>query len=196
MRKQFFLCLMVILLFGTSGLSQSKHKSSPRKTATAYYQYSENGSGSGIIYFKVNGKVTGFTWWRESTIWRNNNSPNAHKVGAEWLIVYDPMGGGTGEPYSKLLSAIFTGRVLSESNQPTGSGKLTASKYYFDITRPDCCALSSKGWQMIAATLKASGIPTFFGIYDVLNYRENWHPVKLRRLSPVIGLEYLAVHLG
>lgn len=60
-------------------------------------------------------------------------------------------------------------------------------RYYFDITRPDCCRLSDKDWQRIATTLRARGIPTFFGIYDVLNYREHWRPVKLRRTQPSAG---------
>jgi hypothetical protein len=54
------------------------------------------------------------------------------------------------------------------------------NRYYFDITRPDCCRLSDRDWQRIALSLRAKGIPTFFGIYDVLNYREHWRPVRLR----------------
>jgi outer membrane protein OmpA-like peptidoglycan-associated protein len=63
----------------------------------------------------------------------------------------------------------------------------STTKYYFDIVRPDCCALSDKQWQKIAATLKTSGIPTFFGLYDVLNYKEDWRPVKLRQTPPGEG---------
>lgn len=58
------------------------------------------------------------------------------------------------------------------------------TKYYFDITRPRCCDISPKEWQRIAANLKAEGVPAFFGLYDVVSYKENWKPVKLRR-TPV-----------
>lgn len=59
--------------------------------------------------------------------------------------------------------------------------------YYFDVTRPDCCRLSDRDWQRIAAALRAKGIPTFFGLYDVSNYKEAWRPVKLRRTQPIEG---------
>lgn len=62
-----------------------------------------------------------------------------------------------------------------------------SDRYYFDITRPDCCRLSDKEWQRIATIFRTSGIPTFFGLYDVLNYREHWHPVRLRRTPPDEG---------
>lgn len=61
------------------------------------------------------------------------------------------------------------------------------SSYYFDIQRPDCCRISSSDWQQIAVRLRGAGIPTFFGLSDVLNYREPWHPVKLRRTSVAQG---------
>lgn len=60
-------------------------------------------------------------------------------------------------------------------------------QYYFDINRPDCCRLSDKDWQRIGTTLRAKGIPTFFGLYDVLNYKEAWRSVKLRRTQPNEG---------
>jgi outer membrane protein OmpA-like peptidoglycan-associated protein len=66
----------------------------------------------------------------------------------------------------------------------TGTG---TTKYYFDIVRPDCCGLSDKQWQEIASALKTSGIPTFFGLYDVLNYKEDWKRVKLRQTQPSEG---------
>ena len=59
--------------------------------------------------------------------------------------------------------------------------------YYFDITRPSCCELSHQNWKKIATNLKAQGIPAFFGVYETLNYGENWRPVKLRRTSPSEG---------
>jgi hypothetical protein len=80
-----------------------------------------------------------------------------------------------------LLSLILTIQA-QRRNAATG-----IARYYFDITRPDCCALSEQEWQRIAIKLKTTGIPTFFGIYDVMNYRENWHPVKLRRTQPNEG---------
>jgi hypothetical protein len=63
------------------------------------------------------------------------------------------------------------------------SRNFSSIKYYFDINRPDCCRISNKDWQQIAARLSAARIPTFFGLYDVLNYKETWHPAKLHRTS-------------
>jgi hypothetical protein len=79
-----------------------------------------------------------------------------------------------------LLSALSnTAKSQSDSGGP--------DRYYFDITRPDCCRLSVKDWQRIGKSLRAKGIPTFFGLYDVLNHKEAWHPVKLRRTQPDAG---------
>src|SRR5260370_1047520 len=78
---------------------------------------------------------------------------------------------------------LFALSIASQSQRPT----VGPARYYFDITRPDCCGLSDKEWQRIGTTLRVNGIPTFFGLYDVLKYREHWHPVKLRRTPPDEG---------
>jgi hypothetical protein len=85
-----------------------------------------------------------------------------------------------------LLLASFLFSVLWMPSQAQGIGT-PAVRYYLDITRPDCCRLSDRDWQRIAATLKEKGIPTFFGLYDVLTYREPWRPVRLRRSPPDEG---------
>lgn len=82
---------------------------------------------------------------------------------------------------SLMFLLLFTASLTAQSQ------RRNAPKFYFDITRPDCCALSEREWQRIAVKLNAAGIPTFFGLYDVLNYRENWRPVKLRRTRPNEG---------
>jgi hypothetical protein len=76
--------------------------------------------------------------------------------------------------------------ALSITTQSQGTAS-RLDRYYFDITRPDCCRLSEKDWERIATRLRARRIPTFFGVYDVLNYRERWRPVKLRRAQPSAG---------
>jgi hypothetical protein len=89
---------------------------------------------------------------------------------------------------SKTLPVLLLLLASSILIQAQGRGPTAdATRYYFDITRPDCCALSTRDWQRIAAQLRTAGIPTFFGLYDVLNYREHWHPVKLRRTQPSEG---------
>lgn len=75
---------------------------------------------------------------------------------------------------------------LSSQAQKRNSGNAPA-KYYLDIVRPDCCSLATAEWEKISATLKTSGIPTFFGGYDVLNYTPTWVPVKLRQTQPSEG---------
>lgn len=66
--------------------------------------------------------------------------------------------------------------------QPRGeaAGSL---KYYLDITRPNYAGLSGDKWERIAIALKAKAIPAFFGLYETLDYREAWKPVKLRQTS-------------
>ncbi len=123
---------MVILLWATINLSQTRRRSSIRKSATIYYQKEESGSNTGIIYLTMNGQATAFTWWRELTQWYNiNNNPRAREVGAEWRIVYDPRYDSEDEPYPKLISATFTGRVMSGNNQPSSparAGKVDDSR--------------------------------------------------------------------
>lgn len=81
-----------------------------------------------------------------------------------------------------ILLALFVTKSSAQNRNVTN-----AAEYYFDITRPDCCALTDTKWRQIATTLNKLGIPTFFGIYDVLNYRESWRPVKLRRTASSEG---------
>ena len=107
------LCLVAILLFAVSGLSQSGRTQPQYQSATAYYQSSEGDSQSGVVYFKVDGQVKRLTW-NGRTIWRNTDSPDAYKVGAEWRIVYDPT---AKEPYPQLLNGTFTRYAAPKSNQ-------------------------------------------------------------------------------
>lgn len=86
----------------------------------------------------------------------------------------------------KLLLPLIVLLVLAVEVYPQTSSANPAH-YYFDITRPDCCRLSDRDWQRISTTLRAKGIPTFFGLYDVQNYRESWRPVRLRRTQPTAG---------
>src|SRR6266542_847475 len=123
MTKQLIFCLMVVLLFATAGLSQSRRKGPIRKSATVYYQSEESGSYTGTIHFKLNGKAVDFTWWRELTRWYNiNDNPRARKVGAEWQIVYE----SCNDPECrKLVSARFTGRTDTSSPTVPSEGAIT-----------------------------------------------------------------------
>lgn len=84
------------------------------------------------------------------------------------------------------LLALLLLSVLSITAQAQGR-QTSTDQFYFDITRPDCCRLSDKDWQRIGTSLRSKGIPTFFGLYDVLNYKEAWRPVKLRRTQANAG---------
>jgi hypothetical protein len=81
--------------------------------------------------------------------------------------------------------------ILPLTVQAQKRNSVSTTKYYFDIQRPDCCRISDRDWQKIVANLRASGIPAFFGLYDVLNYKEAWRPVKLRRTS--VGQGWLII---
>jgi hypothetical protein len=75
---------------------------------------------------------------------------------------------------------------LTSQAQKRNSGN-APTKYYLDIVRPDCCALPTAEWQKISATLRTSGVPTFFGEYDVLSYTSTFVPVKLWQTQPSGG---------
>lgn len=152
MPTQLILCLVVILLFDTSGLSQSKRTTASRKSALAYYQSSEGGNAIGTEYLKINGKIIGFTWFRESTQMRSTyDNPNARKVGAEWRTVYESCSDEGTCP--KLISATFTGRVFSEHSQTTrktfGS---TFEQKPFEIFSECICNCNAKSMSFIYDT--------------------------------------------
>jgi hypothetical protein len=82
---------------------------------------------------------------------------------------------------SMLLIVPAFGQSRRQARGDSSSQTTTNAQYYFDITRPNCCALTGREWQNVAARLKAKGIPAFFGLYEVLDYREEWNPVRLRK---------------
>lgn len=183
--KQFILCFLLILLSVWTVAAQSKK---PKfKVAKGFHSETSDGNKMGQTCVDTKqGKrcfITCFdkSWCGGLTKYTGFSNKKARSIGAEYIIHY----AGEGEDASA-REVIFTGRTLSDNSQSQSTTSNT-TKYYFDITRPDCCALSDKEWQKISTTLIKSGIPTFFGLYDVLNYRENWRPVKLRRTQPNEG---------
>jgi hypothetical protein len=85
---------------------------------------------------------------------------------------------------------LFAASGSAQTKQKNSQAKREQSfSYYLDITRPDCCALAEDEWQEIAENLKAKGIPTFFGFYKGINYRDSWKSVRLTKT--VIGEGWL-----
>jgi outer membrane protein OmpA-like peptidoglycan-associated protein len=122
--KFFSLCLILIPLFVFNGFSQNNRKNvNNDRTAIAYFERDESGNHVGTIYLKLkDGRSVGFLWTSNGSRMRNiYNDPDAHKVGAEWQIVYEDCGNSDECPV--LISAIFTGRNLSEINQTSGTEK-------------------------------------------------------------------------
>ncbi len=68
------------------------------------------------------------------------------------------------------------------SSAPKAAAQSTA-QFYLDIDRPDCCRLTAENWQSIARILRRKRISGFFGSYSILDYREAWHPVELKKTA-------------
>src|SRR5438045_1964328 len=113
MTKLSLVFLTLILLCIVSSTSQSKLKSSPRKSAVVTFQGNDlslTGSHEGAGYLKLNGEVKKFHWGAQTRFY-NFRSGRAWDDGAEWRVIYSPS--SERQLYDfELWSATFTGRVL------------------------------------------------------------------------------------
>lgn len=116
--KTLFVCFSIVFLCTAIGTAQSKREKPEKKTAVATYVSSMNGLHGGEITLRLRGKLVTFVWDRgthSAPIFQSD--PRGFQPGAEWRIVYlNPGSIGDGN-YPYLVSATFTGRILSATPQ-------------------------------------------------------------------------------